>query len=210
MSSPSGSTREAEELRARFNELFWIGAERRLLRAGARPREAAGRLALLEHRPSALERDRAARAGGRRRRRADGDAASGRAGACGRCAATDAGLQPALVPQRHRLAARQLADRLGPRRGTAAGPRRSGSCAASLEAAVTSSTSCPRSSPASRAPTRPSRSHTRRPRARRHGRPARRCSFFSSCSACGRTGDAAGARVDAPPELPSWAGAGSG
>ena len=37
---------------------------RRLLRARARRREAAGRLALLEHRPPALERDRPARAGG--------------------------------------------------------------------------------------------------------------------------------------------------
>ena len=39
---------------------------RRLLRARARRREAAGRLALLEHRPPALERDRPAGAGRRR------------------------------------------------------------------------------------------------------------------------------------------------
>ena len=39
-------------------------------------------------------------------------------------------LQPALVPQRHRLAPRQLAHRVGPRAATRAGRRRSGSSAA--------------------------------------------------------------------------------
>ena len=44
-------------------------------------------------------------------------------------------LQPALVPQRHRLAARQLADRAGASPGTGAGPRRSGSSAGCSSAA---------------------------------------------------------------------------
>ena len=50
--------REAEELRERFDQAFWVAGARRLLRARARRRQAAGRLALLEHRPPALERDR--------------------------------------------------------------------------------------------------------------------------------------------------------
>ena len=61
--------REAEELKRAFNERVLDRCARRLLRARARRREAAGRLALLEHRPPALERDRPAGAGGRGRRR---------------------------------------------------------------------------------------------------------------------------------------------
>ena len=57
---------------------------------------------------------RAARTGGRRGRRADGRRAVVRLG--GAHHGRDRGrLQPALVPRRHRLAARQLPDRLGPR-----------------------------------------------------------------------------------------------
>ena len=101
---------------------------RRLLRARARRREAAGRLALLEHRPPALERDRPERAGRRGRRPADG-----RGALVGLGRADDVerrrGLQPALVPQRHRLAPRQLPDRARASRCTPAGPRRSGSSA---------------------------------------------------------------------------------
>ena len=40
--------REAEELQAKFNQAFW-NESRGVLRARARRREAAGRLALLEH-----------------------------------------------------------------------------------------------------------------------------------------------------------------
>ena len=64
---------------------FWVEDARRLLRARARRREAAGRLALLEHRPPALERDRPGRARRRDRRPAAWARSSGRAGACGRC-----------------------------------------------------------------------------------------------------------------------------
>ena len=66
---PSGSRREAADLQQRFDEAYWT---RRALRAGARRRRRAGRLALLERRPPALERDRPGRARRRGRRRADG------------------------------------------------------------------------------------------------------------------------------------------
>ena len=62
--SPSGSRREAEALRTRFDEAFWVeergGYYALALDGDKRPR----RLALLEHRPPALERDRPAGAGG--------------------------------------------------------------------------------------------------------------------------------------------------
>ena len=97
---------------------------RRLLRAGARSGQAARRLALLEHRPPADERDRAARARRRSRRRADG-----RGAVVGLGRQDDVpvgrGLQPARVPQRHRLAARQLADRARSRPERPSGRRRS-------------------------------------------------------------------------------------
>ena len=94
--------READRADERFDEAFWIDARGGYYVARARRREAAGRLALLEHRPPALERDRARRARRRGRRPADGRRSSGRAGACGRCRRGRRGLQPALVPQRHR------------------------------------------------------------------------------------------------------------
>ena len=87
-SSPSGSTREADELAAQVRRGVLGRGARRLLRARARRRQARGRLALLEHRPPALERDRPARARRRGRRRADGRRSSGRAGACARCPPT--------------------------------------------------------------------------------------------------------------------------
>ena len=83
--------REAAELQRRFDEAYWT---RRALRARARRRRRAGRLALLEHRPPALERDRPRRARRRGRRRADGRRRSGRAGACGRCPPRDAAYNP--------------------------------------------------------------------------------------------------------------------
>src|SRR3954447_5999115 len=90
------------------------GCARRLLRARARRREAAGRLALLERRAPALERHRPGAARGRDRGRADG---AGALVGLGRAHHVDRGrrLQPALVPQRNRLAPRQLPDRAGPR-----------------------------------------------------------------------------------------------
>ena len=64
--------READELRRALRRGVLDRRARRLLRARARRREAAGRLALLEHRPPALERDRPAGARRRGRRPADG------------------------------------------------------------------------------------------------------------------------------------------
>ena len=87
---------------------------RRLLRARARRRQEARRLDVLEHRPPALVADRSGRAGGRDRRPADG-----RRPLVGVGRPHDVGgrgrLQPAQLPQRHRLAARQFLDRDGPR-----------------------------------------------------------------------------------------------
>ena len=101
---------------------------RRLLRPRARRREAAGRLALLEHGPPALERDRPAGAGGRGRRPAPlgvalvglGDPHDGE---------RRGGLQPAELPQRDGVAARLRARSLGARPARARrslAPRRAG------------------------------------------------------------------------------------
>ena len=86
----------------------------RLLRARARRREAGRRLALLEHRPLALERDRAARASQGGRGAADG---RGALVGVGDTDDVDRGrrLQPAQLPQRHRLAPRHLARCVGAR-----------------------------------------------------------------------------------------------
>ena len=56
--------REAAELKERFNRDFWIAGPR-LLRARAGRREAAGRLADVQHRPPAVERHRRRRQGRR-------------------------------------------------------------------------------------------------------------------------------------------------
>ena len=63
---------EAAELQTPLRRAVLGRGARRLLRARARRREAAGRLALLEHRPPALERDRSPGAGRRDRAPADG------------------------------------------------------------------------------------------------------------------------------------------
>ena len=86
-SSPSGSSARPPSCSGASTRRSGSRA-RRLLRARPRRRQAAGRLALLEHRPSAVERDRPARAGRRRRRPAHGRGARGPAGACGRCPPT--------------------------------------------------------------------------------------------------------------------------
>ena len=105
---------EAAELRRRFDEAVLGRGPGRLLRARARRRQAARRLALLERRPPPLERDRAAGA----------SAAAVRAAARGRAlvrlgdqddVAAGRRPQPAQLPQRHRLAPRHVAGRVGAR-----------------------------------------------------------------------------------------------
>ena len=112
--------------------------------------------------------------------------------------ARDAALQPAQLPQRHRLAARQFPGRMGPRALRRAGPRRTGSPARMLEAAAHFDYRCPRSSRASRGRRRRSRSPIRRPRGRRRGPPARRCSCSSSCSASSPTAAPGGSSPTRP------------
>ena len=116
------------------------------------------------------------------------------------------GLQPALVPQRHRLAPRQLPDRA---RARAHAPLARGAADRAPDARArprTSATSCPRSSPACRAPRRRSRSPTRPRRARRPGRPGRRCCCCRCCSASQPDRRRGQLETRAPEELPSWAG----
>ena len=104
-------------------------------------------------------------------------------------------LQPALVPQRHRVAARQLPDRSRARPATGAGRRRSASRAGWSRPRGTSTTSSRRCSPGCRARRRRSRSPTRRPRGRRRGRPGPRCCCSRCCSGSARN---AGARCSRP------------
>jgi glycogen debranching enzyme len=97
--------REAAALRERFEEVFWLG--RRRFYALALDGHAD-----LQRRPSALERDRAARA------REDPRSAPARKGHVHRLGDPDdvgarAPVQPAPLPRRHRLAARHRADRGG-------------------------------------------------------------------------------------------------
>ena len=64
--------REAAELRERFDEAFWVEERGGYYALALDAREAEGRLALLEHRPPALERHRPAGTRRRGRRPADG------------------------------------------------------------------------------------------------------------------------------------------
>ena len=68
----------------------------------------------------------------------------------------------------------------------------------------TSTGRCPRSSPATRATRRRSRSRTRPPRARRPGRRGRRSSSSACCSGSSPTASASGSSRRSTAELPSW------
>ena len=178
----------------------------RLLRARARLRQATCRLDVLEHRPPALERDRSAGA-----RRPGGRRADGRRALVGLGGADDVDgrrrLQPALVPQRHGLAARQLPDRGRPRpvrapgRGVADRPADArGGRVLRLRAAR----GLRRTAAAVR---RRSRSRTRLRRARRPGRPARRCCCSRCCSASSpNRAPPRPSRRSSPTSCPAWAG----
>ena len=189
--------REAAELRARFDEAFWVDERGGFFALALDRDKRAGRLAHLEHRPPALVGDRPPVARRRDRRPADERAALvglGRAHDVGR----RRGLQPAQLPQRHGLAPRQLPDRVGPRpRGPLARVPAHRPPAA-RRGRATSAGSCRRCSPACAAPRRRSRSRTRPPRARRRGPPARRCCCSSSCSGSSPTASTTSSRRARP------------
>jgi hypothetical protein len=115
--------KEADELRKRFDEAFWV-EDRGGFYALALDGDKQQVDSLCSNiGPPAVERHRAAEARRRRRRPADGRRA---VVGLGRADDVDGRrrLQPARVPQRHRVAARQL-DHRGGSRATRAGPRRS-------------------------------------------------------------------------------------
>ena len=109
--SADGSKRDAAALKERFNRDFWL-AERGYFALALDGDEAAGRLADLERRAPALERHR---------RRASAPPTVAAAAATRHVLRLGhpldvldrGGVQPARVPQRHRLAARHGADRAG-------------------------------------------------------------------------------------------------
>ena len=106
--------REAAELRAAFDKAFWVEERGRFLRARAGRGEEARRRALLEYGASALERDRPPRA-----RRAGRRPAPLRVALVGLGDPHDGErrgrVQPDQLPQRHGLASRHVAHRLGAR-----------------------------------------------------------------------------------------------
>ena len=158
----------------------------RLLRARARRRREPGRLARVEQRPAALERDRRRQQGEVGRRPPDGPAAL--VGLGRPHARRGRGpLQPGRLSPRHGLAVRQLVHRVGPapvrlqgggREDRGRHPRRRRGLRGPAAGGVRRLR--PRRS-------RSTRSSTRRPAARRPGRPARRCCCCGRCSASSRS-----------------------
>ncbi len=173
----------AQDLKERFNEAFWM-PEKGYFALGLDGRQAADRLARLEHGSLPVDRHRRRGQGGIGRQGAD------RPRDVLRVRDQDAGqfqrrVQPDELPQRFHLAARQRdlrgrPDALRLRPGSAAGVRWQSSRRPRRSAA-----GCPSCSAASTARSLPSRSATR-PRARR--RPGRQPPHFT-CSApcCGST-----------------------
>ena len=185
---PSGSSGRRRSCAQRFDEAFWCEARGGYYALALDAEQAAGRLA--DARTSATCSGAASsRPHARRRGRRPAD---GRGALVGLGRAHDVRrrrrLQPARVPQRHGLAARQLADRLGSRALRALAGGAADHPADAERRLATSTTSCRRSSPASLARRRRSRSRTRRPRGRRPGPRARRCCCSSSCSGSSPTG----------------------
>ena len=184
--------READELRARFDEAFWVeergGFYALALDGKKRPR----RLALLEHGPPALERHRAPGARSARSSTSSSRRSSGRAGGSARWRAT----RPRTTRSATTTARSGRTTRRSPpgaSRGTAtsAEARRHRARARSRRPR-TSTGRCRRCSPATRATRRRSRSRIRPPRARRPGRPARRSSSSASFSGSSPTARASG------------------
>ena len=172
----------AAALRDRFDEAFWV-EDRGDVRARARRRQATRRLALLEPRPPALVGNRARESGrpGRRRSRRPGAldrlgrAHDGRGGG---------GVQPAQLPQRHRLAARHGARRLGSRARRLHRSRPAVQPQPDRGGGLPRLLACPRCSQATSASRQRFPSPIRPPPGPRRGPPERPCSASRCCSAC--------------------------
>ena len=152
----------------------------RLLRHRPRRRQAPDRLADLEHRAAALDRDRAR--GARRDRRPPAHVGRGcsRAGASGRCRPTTrASTRSATTSGRSGRTTTRSSPTASP--ATASATRRTGSRWRCSRRRRSRPTGCPRRSPATRGRSAASPSRTRPPAARRPGRPARRCSWSGRC-----------------------------
>ena len=207
-SSPTGSTREAAELREPLRRGVLVRGARRLLRARARRRRSAR--STRSRRTSAT----CSGAGSSADERVDAivDRLMGEelwSGWGVRTMSTgDAGYSPLDVPQRHGLAARQLPDRP---RARARGPLARGAADRAPDDRGGGVLRPPAARGLRRLPARArrrSRSRTRPRRARRPGPPARPI-LLAAGAARPRAGPPAGRRSRrvAPPELPSWAGA---
>ena len=179
------SSRQAADLKRRFNRDFWVeDGEYFALALDAEGKQVD---ALdLEQRPPALERHRR-QVEGEGRRRPPARAAAllrlGRAHA-GRGRGT---LQPDRLPRRHGLALRQLVHRLGPSPLRLQGGGRAYRRPASSTPPTSSTAACPRRSAATSATRRNIRCSTRPPAARRPGRRARRSCSCARCSASSRS-----------------------
>ena len=126
--------READELRARFDEAFWVDGARRSTRSRSTARSGPSTRAL-EHGPPALERDRPARARRGGRRPAALARSSGPAGASGRWRATRRrSTRSATTTGRSGRTTRR--SRRGGSRATATSPRRGAIGRALIEAAA--------------------------------------------------------------------------
>ena len=194
---------EADALQARFDEAFWVERARRLLRARARRRQAAGRLALLEHRAPALERDRPGGAGRVRSSTRSWATRSGRAGASARCRPATPAYNPLSYHNGTVWPHDNSLDRLGPR---AVRPLARGAPDRAADARGGELLRLPAAGGVRRAAARrdavPDR-RTRPPRARRRGPPARRCCCSSSCSGSSPTRAAQRSRASRPASCPS-------
>ena len=137
--------REAAALRERFDARLLGRARRRLLRSRAGRRQAAGRQPLLQHGPSAVERDRARRARGGRRARRSWIRRCGRAGACARCRPTT---RPTGRSRTTTAPSGRTTTRSSPTawRCAARPARRCRSCAACSRPRASSTAACPRCS----------------------------------------------------------------
>ena len=179
---------------------------RRLLRARARRREAAASTRSCSNMGHLLWSG-IVPLGARRRRRRPAD---GRGALVGLGRAHDVvrrrGLQPARVPQRHRLAPRQLADRAAGSRGTALAGG-AADRAPHVEAAAYFDCQLPEvfAGHGARRDAVPDRLSDRGAAAGVGGR-RRRCCCCACCSASSPTADRHTARDGRAVELPSWAG----